>query len=189
MAKAVTLIETGDFHVTTVGDNLPNENEIHEEYGSKSFLFTGSSRAFSHATGNNVCLKSSPTRPRKSNATRNTAKTSRRPDDGVARNHWSRLGGAQPQTDSRGSRGVLPQGVSLPRWRRPAPISWRCGTSSIPNEGNWGWSPILKLARRCTTACGASGASLNFARVFQKGDTLKEDHRPRPAAHRQLHPG
>ena len=52
MAKAVeTVVETGDFHVTTVGDNLPNENEIHEKYGSKSFLFTGSTRAFSHATG------------------------------------------------------------------------------------------------------------------------------------------
>lgn len=52
LAKAVeTVIETGDFQVTTVGDNLPNENEIHEKYGSKSFLFTGSSRAFSRATG------------------------------------------------------------------------------------------------------------------------------------------
>ena len=46
VAKAVeTVAETGDFQVTTVGDNLPNENEIHEKYGSKSFLFTGSSRA------------------------------------------------------------------------------------------------------------------------------------------------
>jgi dipeptidyl-peptidase-3 len=45
MAKASeTLIETGDFHVSTVGDNLPNENEIREKYGSKSFLLTGSSR-------------------------------------------------------------------------------------------------------------------------------------------------
>ena len=52
MAKAVeALIETGDFHVTTIGDNLPNENEIHQKYGSKSFLFTGTTRAFSHATG------------------------------------------------------------------------------------------------------------------------------------------
>ena len=52
MAKAVeTIVETGDFHVTTVGDNLPNENEIHEKYGSKSFLFTGSTRAFAHAVG------------------------------------------------------------------------------------------------------------------------------------------
>jgi dipeptidyl-peptidase-3 len=52
LAKAVeTLIETGDFHVSTVGDNLPNEDEIHEKYGSKSFLFLGSSRALAHASG------------------------------------------------------------------------------------------------------------------------------------------
>src|SRR6202011_5285681 len=55
LAKAVeTTIETGDFHVTTVGDNLPNENEIHEKYGSKSFLFTGSSRAIDRAIGHTV---------------------------------------------------------------------------------------------------------------------------------------
>ena len=53
VVKAVeTLIETGDFHVTTVGDNLPNENEIHEKYGTKNFLFTGSSRALNDAVGN-----------------------------------------------------------------------------------------------------------------------------------------
>jgi dipeptidyl-peptidase-3 len=52
VAKAVeTTIETGDFHVTTIGDNLPNEDEIHAKYGSKSFLFTGSSRAIEQATG------------------------------------------------------------------------------------------------------------------------------------------
>src|SRR5208337_2101611 len=33
------------------GDNLPNEDEIHEKYGSKNFLFTGSSRALDEATG------------------------------------------------------------------------------------------------------------------------------------------
>jgi dipeptidyl-peptidase-3 len=55
LAKAVeALIETGDFHVTTVGDNLPNENEVHEKYGSKSFLFTGSSRALDSASGHAV---------------------------------------------------------------------------------------------------------------------------------------
>ena len=53
LAKAVeALIETGDFHVITVGDNLPNEQEIHEKYGTKSFLFTGSSRALDQAAGN-----------------------------------------------------------------------------------------------------------------------------------------
>ncbi|HLJ48724.1 MAG TPA: hypothetical protein VKU01_22060 [Bryobacteraceae bacterium] len=52
LAKAVeTIVETGDFHVTTVGDNLPNEDEIHEKYGSKSFLFTGSTRALNRAQG------------------------------------------------------------------------------------------------------------------------------------------
>jgi dipeptidyl-peptidase III len=52
LAKAVeTVVETADFHVTTIGDNLPNENQIHEKYGTKSFLFTGSTRAFARATG------------------------------------------------------------------------------------------------------------------------------------------
>ncbi len=52
VAKAVeTIVETGDFHVTTIGDNLPNENEIREKYGTKSFLFTGSMRAINDATG------------------------------------------------------------------------------------------------------------------------------------------
>ena len=38
LANAVeTTIETGDFHVTTIGDNLPNENEIHEKYGIEEF--------------------------------------------------------------------------------------------------------------------------------------------------------
>jgi dipeptidyl-peptidase-3 len=45
------LTETGDFNINTVGDNLPNEDEIHEKYGTKNFFFTGSTRAFSRATG------------------------------------------------------------------------------------------------------------------------------------------
>lgn len=52
VVKAIeTLIETGDFSVTTIGDNLPNENEIHEKYGTKNFLFTGSTRALNDASG------------------------------------------------------------------------------------------------------------------------------------------
>lgn len=50
VVKAVeVLIETGDFHVSTIGDNLPNENEIHEKYGTKNFLFLGSSHALGAA--------------------------------------------------------------------------------------------------------------------------------------------
>ncbi len=52
VVKAVeTLIESGDFSVSTIGDNLPNENEIHEKYGSKNFLFMGSKRALEEANG------------------------------------------------------------------------------------------------------------------------------------------
>jgi dipeptidyl-peptidase-3 len=55
VVKAVeVLIETGDFHVTTIGDNLPNENEIHEKYGTKNFLFLGSSHALDAATADKV---------------------------------------------------------------------------------------------------------------------------------------
>jgi dipeptidyl-peptidase-3 len=52
VVKAVeVLVETGDFHVETIGDNLPNENEIHEKYGTKNFLFMGSSHALDGAIG------------------------------------------------------------------------------------------------------------------------------------------
>ena len=55
VVKAIeTLIETGDFGVTTIGDNLPNENEIHEKYGTKNFLFMSSTRAMNNATGQAV---------------------------------------------------------------------------------------------------------------------------------------
>jgi dipeptidyl-peptidase-3 len=50
VVKAVEVLsEAGDFHVITIGDNLPNENEIHEKYGTKNFLFLGSSHALDAA--------------------------------------------------------------------------------------------------------------------------------------------
>jgi dipeptidyl-peptidase III len=59
--KAVeTLIETGDFSVSTIGDNLPNENEIHEKYGSKNFIFTESTRALNAATGKTAFAEFAP---------------------------------------------------------------------------------------------------------------------------------
>ena len=61
VVKAVeTLIETGDFSVTTIGDNLPNEDEIHEKYGSKNFLFTGSSRSLNAAGGKAMIAEFAP---------------------------------------------------------------------------------------------------------------------------------
>jgi dipeptidyl-peptidase III len=55
VVKAIeTLIEAGDFSVSVIGDNLPNENEIHEKYGTKNFLFTSSTRALNNATGDAI---------------------------------------------------------------------------------------------------------------------------------------
>ena len=48
------LIETADFDITTIGENLPNEAEIHDKHGSKSFIFSGSTRAFAAARGTKV---------------------------------------------------------------------------------------------------------------------------------------
>ncbi len=62
VAKAVeAVIETGDFGVGTIGDNLPNEQDIHAKYGSKSFIFTGSIRALSDALGTRAAAEFSYT--------------------------------------------------------------------------------------------------------------------------------
>lgn len=61
VVKAIeTVIETGDFGVTTIGDNLPNENEIHEKYGTKNFLFTSSTRALNNAAGHAAIREFAP---------------------------------------------------------------------------------------------------------------------------------
>jgi len=55
VVKAVeVLIETGDFHVSTIGDNLPNEQEIHAKYGTKNFLLLGSSHALGAASSSMI---------------------------------------------------------------------------------------------------------------------------------------
>jgi len=50
--KAVeNVIETGDFSVDTIGDDLPNENVIHDQYGSKNFVLVNVTRAGNQAIG------------------------------------------------------------------------------------------------------------------------------------------
>jgi dipeptidyl-peptidase-3 len=61
VVKAIeTLVETGDFNVTTIGDNLPNENEIHEKYGTKNFLYTSATRALNKVEGHAAFEEFSP---------------------------------------------------------------------------------------------------------------------------------
>ena len=81
IAKAVeTTVETGDFHVTTIGDNLPNEDEIHAKYGSKSFLFSSSSHALTEAAGFGM-IDEFVALARRSRARARSTRRSRRPDD------------------------------------------------------------------------------------------------------------
>ena len=55
VVKAVeVLIEAGDFHVNTIGVNLPNEQEIHAKYGTKNFLLLGSSHALGAASSSMI---------------------------------------------------------------------------------------------------------------------------------------
>ncbi|MBW8874490.1 MAG: peptidase [Acidobacteria bacterium] len=61
VAKAIeTLAATGDFHVGTIGDNLPNEQDVREQYGTKSILLTSSVNAFTGTRGAKVAVEFLP---------------------------------------------------------------------------------------------------------------------------------
>ncbi len=52
VAKAIeTLVAAGDFRVGTIGDNLPNEQDVREKYGTKSILLTSSVNAINGSRG------------------------------------------------------------------------------------------------------------------------------------------
>jgi dipeptidyl-peptidase-3 len=61
VGKAIeTVVETGDFEVNTTGDNLPNEQEIREKYGTKSLLLTSSLDAIAQVRGAGVAVELTP---------------------------------------------------------------------------------------------------------------------------------
>src|SRR3954471_17799458 len=61
VAKAIeTLAATGDFHVGTIGDNLPNEQDVREQYGTKSIPLTSSVNAFTGTRGAKVAVEFLP---------------------------------------------------------------------------------------------------------------------------------
>jgi len=56
--KAVeTIVATGDFRVGTVGDNLPNEADIREQYGTKSIFLSSSVDAFNAVSGSRAAVE------------------------------------------------------------------------------------------------------------------------------------
>ena len=61
VGKAIeTIVASGDFHVGTIGDNLPNEQDIRQSYGTKSLFLTSSINAFSATRGAKVAIAFSP---------------------------------------------------------------------------------------------------------------------------------
>jgi dipeptidyl-peptidase-3 len=61
VGKAVeAVIETADFPVSIIGDNLPNEEDIHRKYGTKNFLITNASDAFTRTRGLRVVQEFMP---------------------------------------------------------------------------------------------------------------------------------
>jgi dipeptidyl-peptidase III len=61
VGKAIeTIVATGDFRVTTVGDNLPNEQDVREKHGTKSILLTSSISALNETRGSKVAVEFSP---------------------------------------------------------------------------------------------------------------------------------
>lgn len=61
VGKAIeTIVESGDFGVGTTGDNLPNEQDIRERYGTKSLLLTSSINAFNETRGAKVAVEFLP---------------------------------------------------------------------------------------------------------------------------------
>lgn len=61
VGKAIeTVVETGDYSVTTTGDNLPNEQEVREKYGTKSLLLTSSISAINAVRGSKVAVEFTP---------------------------------------------------------------------------------------------------------------------------------
>ena len=58
VGKAIEIVvETGDFAVSTTGDNLPNEQEVREKYGTKSLLLTSAVDAINAVRGAKVAVE------------------------------------------------------------------------------------------------------------------------------------
>jgi dipeptidyl-peptidase-3 len=52
-----TIVATGDFRVGTVGDNLPNEADIRQQYGTKSIFLSSSVDAFNAVSGSRAAVE------------------------------------------------------------------------------------------------------------------------------------
>ena len=172
VVKAVeTLIETGDFNVTTIGDNLPNENEIHEKYGSKNFLFTGSTRALDDATGKTAAAEfaAGPAEVERNAEVRHR---SRGPDDGVARSHRPRLRQVERARQRRSQPFLKEYFSTLEEGRADLMALWNVWDPKLKELG------LISNQEEVAKAMydNAAAAALLQLRRIPRGDTIEEDH-------------
>jgi dipeptidyl-peptidase III len=172
VVKAVEiLIETGDFHINTIGDNLPNENEIREKYGSKNFLLLGSSHAMSGASGSPMTAEFAASPEEASRA----ARVGEQAEDMLTAMHEVIGHGSGKLTERMkgGAQKALKEYYSTLEEARADLM----GLYNI-------WDPKLKAlglvedqdAVAKTMYDNAARAALTQLRRIQKGDTIEEDH-------------
>jgi dipeptidyl-peptidase-3 len=172
VVKAVeTLIETGDFSVSTIGDNLPNENEIHEKYGSKNFLFMGSKRALEEAIGKTATAEFAANQAEIERA----AKYGTEASDLLVAMHEV-IGHGSGKLSDRVSAGAQPflkeYFSTLEEGRADLMALWNA------------WDPKLKELGLITNQeevakamyDNAASVALTQLRRIQHGDTIEEDH-------------
>lgn len=128
VGKAIeTLIASGDFSVATTGDNLPNEQDIREKYGTKSIMLTSTTNAVNASRGAKAATEFSDYRTRETSSTAtaswrtNSTRRCTRSSTTARARWWC------PRTRR-------PTSASTPRrWRRRGPTWWPTGTSTIPS--------------------------------------------------------
>jgi len=172
VVKAVeVMIETGDFHVTTIGDNLPNENEIHEKYGTKNFLFVGSS----HAIGGARAAKMNPEFASTTEEAQRQDKYGQEADDLKTALHEVIGHGSGKLSDrlKGGSEPYLKEYFStLEEARADLMALWNIWDPKLKELG------LITNQEEVAKAMYESSAQVALAqlRSIPKGDTIEEDH-------------
>ncbi len=172
VVKAVeTLIETGDFSVGTIGDNLPNENEIHEKYGSKNFLFMGSKRALESASSKTLTVEFGADAAQIERANKYGTEAS---DLLVAMHEVIGHGsGKLSERVSAGAGAFLKEYFStLEEGRADLMALWNVWDPKLKELG------LISNQEEVAKAMydGAALVALNQLRRIQHGDTIEEDH-------------
>jgi dipeptidyl-peptidase-3 len=170
VVKAVeVLIETGDFQVTTIGDNLPNEQEIHEEFGTKNFLLLGSSHALGAAGSSIAEFGASPEEIARSK------KYSEEAEDMLTAMHeviGHGSGQLSPKVEGNPAKFLKEYYSTLEEARADLMGLWNVWDPKLKELG------LIKDQDEIAKAMydNAARAPLTQLRRIPKGDTIEEDH-------------